>query len=491
MRFYGEKFEWPKFLVEKLKMLSWPELSDEAVRHFKAVIPVAVERRREAYQNHEPFQEFLVPAKVKSFCGDFDPLSFNKTCLLDEQSEQYVARAFGFTPEQARSIERDLLEAIKFQERRTSSEAGGEGDGSEEDKDFFLDVSEKAQNEALISYTIGCLIGRWDIRIALDPSLAPKLPNPFDPLPACPPGMLVGPDGLPAKPGGIVSDEWLRARPDANTLPSKDAVKKPTIPDSEYPLRISWSGILVDDEGHPEDIVGRVREALEVIWKDKAGEIEQEACEILGVRSLRDYFRKPGNFFAGHLKRYSKSRRQAPIYWPISTASGSYTLWLYYHRLTDQTLYTCVNDFVEPKLKQVAESAGRLCQKSRRSSAEEKELERLSDLELELKDFRDELLRIAAFWKPNLNDGVQITAAPLWKLFRHPPWQKTLKETWQKLERGDYDWAHLAYSIWPDRVREKCKYDKSLAIAHGLEELYEERPSGSKKKRGGRRGKKQ
>lgn len=34
--------------------------------------------------------------------------------------------------------------------------------------------------------------------------------------------------------------------------------------------------------------------------------------------------------------------------------------------------------------------------------------------------------------KPDLDDGVQITAAPLWKLFRLPKWQKTLKETWQK-----------------------------------------------------------
>lgn len=342
-----------------------------------------------------------------------------------------------------------------------------------------------------IDACVGYTLGRWDVRIALDLSLAPKLPDPFDPLPVCPPGTLVGPDGLPAKPCSIVSEEWLRARPDANSLPPEGTVKKSTIPDSEYPLRISWRGILVDDEGHPEDIVGRVREAIEVIWKDKAGDIEQEACEILGVRSLRDYFHKPTGFFEDHLKRYSKSRRKAPIYWPISTASGSYTLWLYYHRLTDQTLYTCVNDFVEPKLKEVVESASRLRQKSRRSRAEEKELERLSDLELELKEFRDELLRIAAFWKPNLNDGVQITAAPLWKLFRHTSWRKTLKKTWHKLEKGDYDWAHLAYSIWPDRVREKCKYDKSLAIAHGLEELYEERPSGSKKKRGGRRGKKQ
>ena len=67
----------------------------------------------------------------------------------------------------------------------------------------------------------------------------------------------------------------------------------------DYPLRISWPGILVDDEGHPEDIITRVREALAVIWKDNASSIEQEACGILKVRSLRDYFaeKKSGGKF--------------------------------------------------------------------------------------------------------------------------------------------------------------------------------------------------
>jgi len=248
-------------------------------------------------------------------------------------------------------------------------------------------------------------------------------------------------------------------------------------------LRITWSGIIVDDESHKEDIVKRIREAIEVIWKDKSSDIEHEAFEILGVKSLRDYFQNPNNFFAQHLKRYSKSRRQAPIYWPLSTSSGSYTLWLYYHRLTDQTLFTCVNDFVEPKIKQVNETVESLKQKNNRNKQEENELEKLSNLFAELKDFREELLRLAKFWKPNLNDGVQITAAPLWKLFKLRAWQKTLKETWEKLEKGDYDWAHLAYSIWPDRVSAKCKDDKSLAIAHDLEHLYVETPAKAKKKR--------
>ncbi len=200
-------------------------------------------------------------------------------------------------------------------------------------------------------------------------------------------------------------------------------------------------------------------------------------CTILGIRSLRDYLRKPAAFFADHLTRYSRSRRQAPLFWPLSTCSGGYTLWIYYHRLNDQTLYTCVNDYIEPKLRNVRETADKLRGQSSRSREGQKQFEELQELELELPDLRDELLRIAQLpWQPNLNDGVQITAAPLWKLFRLPRWQKKLKETWESLEKGEYDWAHLAYTLWPERIREKCRKDKSLAIAHNREDLYEEPP---------------
>ena len=44
--------------------------------------------------------------------------------------------------------------------------------------------------------------------------------------------------------------------------------------------------------------------------------------------------------------------------------------------------------------------------------------------------------------------------------------------------------SHLAMNYWPDRVREKCKTDKSLAIAHGLEHLYTELEAQPKKARG-------
>jgi len=330
--------------------------------------------------------------------------------------------------------------------------------------------------KTLISYSIGCVFGRWDIRMGVDQTLSPRLSCALDRLPVCPPGMLVGIDGLPVESRRIVSEEWLRARPDTNSLPPDRVVKNSTIPDTDYPIRINWEGILVDDPEHEEDIVRRAREAVDLLWKDKAHEIEQEACDILGVSDLHDYFRRSSGFFQHHLKRYSKSRRKAPIYWPLSTKSGSYTLWIYYHCLTDQTLYACVNDYVNPKLNDTSKDIVRLKElvTKQGSKKNRQRLEQLMDFERELKDYRDEFFRVAGLpYKPNLNDGVMITAAPLWKLFRHYQWRKDLEACWKKLKEGEYDWAHLSYAIWPERVKEKCKTDFSIAIAHDLENLYE------------------
>lgn len=374
--------------------------------------------------------------------------------------------------------------------------------GEIEDQEDSLTLSSESAGNAIV-ILLGFVFGRWDVRIAMDPSLGPKLPDPFDPLPVCPPGMLVRPDGLPAEPSHIVSEEWLRNRPDANTLPPEGAVKKPTIPDSDYPLRINWDGVLVDDPGfnggqpHRDDIVRRVREVLDLIWKDKAHEIEQEACDILGVSDLRDYFRKPAKFFQDHLKRYSKSRRKAPIYWPLSTASGSYTIWLYYHRLTDQILYAAVNKYVEPKISEVERGLTRIEDDLKAASGREAtelrdQLNETKTFLGELRDLREELIRIAELpYKPNLNDGVIINAAPLHNLFRLRKWANDTKKVWDKLEKGDYDWAHLAYIIWPERVREICKKDRSIAIAHGLEDICEVEAPAAKKKGGRGRRKKE
>jgi hypothetical protein len=323
-----------------------------------------------------------------------------------------------------------------FSEADRQAAGGGEGaaDASadeDEAEDDEAEAEDQASSmDALLSWCVGVAFGRFDWRLATGEREAPPEPDPFDPLPAKSPGML---------------------------------------PDGAEPFHVH-PGILVDDPGHPHDLAHLVEEVLARV-------------DVAAPNNVRRWLQR--DFFPFHLQRYSKSRRKAPIYWPLATASGSFALWVYYPSLGSQTLYTAVNDFIEPRLKQVDGDLSALRSKgSARTRDDERRFESLQALDLELIELRDTLLRLAPTYRPDQDDGVQISAAPLWPLFRHKPWQKVLKETWAKLEKGDYDWAHLAMNYWADRVREKCKTDKSLAIAHGLEDLYVEPEAKPKKARG-------
>ncbi|MBP6902895.1 MAG: type II restriction endonuclease subunit M [Burkholderiaceae bacterium] len=303
-------------------------------------------------------------------------------------------------------------------------------DGSTDHLDEDDAAAPVAEGDALLSWAVGVAFGRFDWRLATGERAAPPEPEPFDPLPAKSPGMLA---------------------------------------DDATPFHMH-AGILVDDVGHQHDLAHLIEEVFVRV-------------KLPAPDDARRWLQR--EFFPFHLQHYSKSRRKAPIYWPLATTSGSYTLWLYYPSLSNQTLYTAINDFVEPKLKQVGDDIAALRIKgSARTRDDEKQFESLQHLETELLELRDKLQELASSYKPNHDDGVQITSARLWPLFRHMPWQKVLKDTWARLEKGDYDWAHLAMAYWPDRVREKCKTDKSLAIAHGLEGLYVEREAAPKKTRG-------
>ena len=321
---------------------------------------------------------------------------------------------------------------------------------------FELDLLESANR--IVSFCLGACFGRWNIR-----NTEFRITHSSDPTDSpltCPPGMLQNIGGLPATPADVPAD---------------------------YPLRISWPGILVDDDTNTEDIVGRVHDALAVIWPDTHEAIEQEACQILGVAKLRDYFASPNRFFDDHLKRYSKSRRQAPIYWPLSTPSGSYTLWLYYHRLTDQTLYSCVNDFVEPKLAECGRQMADLRRLGQRSAAQEQEAGDAGQSGARVGGIPR---RVAA---PGANletesqrrgadhRGAVVAALPASRLA-----EAAARDVGEVGGRRVRLGAPGLYAL-AGRVREKCKTDKSLAIAHGLEELYVEPPVGGRRGRDGRR----
>lgn len=99
----------------------------------------------------------------------------------------------------------------------------------------------------------------------------------------------------------------------------------------------------------------------------------------------------------------------------------------------------------------------------------EKEIADVEELRDDVQAFANWIDAIRARgYAPHIDDGVLINMAPLWELI--PSWQAVPKNCWQALERDDYDWAYMAMDYWPDRVKEKCKENKSYAIAHDLAE---------------------
>lgn len=231
--------------------------------------------------------------------------------------------------------------------------------------------------------------------------------------------------------------------------------------------------VWVDDPGHPKDLVGLVQVSSEGRWGEAAADLLRSASTECASLGPRQYYRD--RFFASHLQQYSKSRRAAPIYWQLATPSASYSVWLYAHRVSRDTFYQLQNDIVGPKLLHEEQRLAGLIERAGAtpSAPARKEIAAQGSFVEELRSMLDEIKRVAPLWNPDLDDGIVLVMAPLWRLVpQHKAWQKELKSKWDELVAGKYDWAHLAMHLWPERVVPKCAADRSLAIAHGLEDEF-------------------
>jgi hypothetical protein len=323
------------------------------------------------------------------------------------------------------------LYGIGVADRRALVEPGGvsaddvDAEESESEEEVTLFTSPRDLSADLASWLFGAALGRWDWGLATGDTLIPPKPGPFDPLPKVSRGMMKGSDGLhPAH------------SEDGRLWPPHD--------------------LLVDDDGASLDLVHRALEILEkVVGKEHIEACAQELEQMLGS-DLRTWFRS--SFFERHLKRYSKSRRKAPIYWQLGTPSASYSVWLYYPRLTRDSLYRVLNEVVKPK---VTYEEQRLME-MRGEGATRRQIEIQESFVEELRTFREEVTRVAPLWNPDLDDGVLLNFAPLWRLTPHLGWRRDTKAAWEGLAKGDFDWARLAMKLWPERVIPKCARERHL-----------------------------
>jgi hypothetical protein len=246
-------------------------------------------------------------------------------------------------------------------------------------------------------------------------------------------------------------------------------------------------GLMVLEEGHPDDLPQRVLDILHLIYADAEVEkIIHAATENDGPMrdSVEEYL--AGRFFKEHLKRY----RKRPIYWLLQSPEKNYSVLLFHECATSDTLallqgkrylggniYKCESDLQQAKQKE-AEATGRervIWSRRARDLAElledlrafDKRIAAANTVQIKDRDGHHATVR----WQPELDDGVLLNAAPLHELA--PAWKKAdskldLQKAWKDLADGKYDWSKTAMRYWPQQVLKACKQNTSFAIAHGL-----------------------
>ena len=399
--------------VGLIQQTPFPNLSEESTTMLARIARRAWSLKRSLDTLNETSHAFLMPLAARRKDAAIDRASMDRELrAIQSQIDDLAFHLYGISAEDRATIEASA-KAATFATDEVESET------PDDEIDIDEDSTAGGDSEALASWLVGVAFGRFDPRLATGERAIPPEPEPFDPLPSRSPGMY--PEG-------------------------EDPAERPDI--------------LVDDEGHPDDLATR---AIAVA----------ERVKVDSHENLRAWLAK--EFFPLHIMMYSKSRRKAPIYWQLATPSASYSVWLYIHAFSNDTLFRVQNDFAVPKLAHEERRLESLTSELREgaTAAQRKELAAQEAQVEELRAFLEEVKRVAPLWKPNIDDGVVINFAPLWRLVpQHKSWQKELKSTLDALCEGKYEWAHLTMHLWPERVVPKCAKDRSLAIAHGLEDVF-------------------
>lgn len=299
-------------------------------------------------------------------------------------------------------------------------------------------INRQTLAQEIVMEMVGMAFGRWDTAYALGKKPLPAWGDVFDALPFMPVVSL----------GEELASEVLNVPAD---------------------------GIMTNRPESTLCLAAHVRDVMHLLWGEKADDREYELCQLIGCKSLQDYLQSPTGFFDYHFKRYTKSRRKAPIYWLLASQDGTVDYWVYYPKLTKNTLPQLVNS-----LRTEAESL-----RSRLNAAltaHDKSMEATVRAEQEqVEGMQDELSRIIGTgYEPCHDDGVPVTSAPLLQLIPHRAWRQECEKNMESLTKGDYDWSHLAMSLYPARVTQKAKKDWCLALTHGLEHLCENKPKEKK-----------
>ena len=299
-------------------------------------------------------------------------------------------------------------------------------------------IDKKTMAQEMVMELVGMAFGRWNTAFAKGEKAIPAFGDVFDALPFMP-VVSQGEEPCPAQ------------------------------------LAVPSDGIMTNEEESPLCLASHVREVMILLWGDRADDMEYELCQLIGCKSLQAYLSSPTGFFDYHFKRYTKSRRKAPIYWLIASEDGTVDYWIYYPKLSKNTLPQLIIQLREKgeQLRTRLNAALAAHDKTQETQVRAKQEK--------VEGMMEKLNRIIeAGYVPNHDDGVPVTAAPLQHLAASRLWRTECEKNMEILAKGDYDWSHLAMSMYPARVAQKAKKDWCMALTHGLEHICENKPKEKK-----------
>ncbi|MFM0192119.1 BREX-1 system adenine-specific DNA-methyltransferase PglX [Paraburkholderia strydomiana] len=248
------------------------------------------------------------------------------------------------------------------------------------------------------------------------------------------------------------------------------------LPQSEYPISVLPSEMLTIDREDPKLADRQLGDALSILWPNATPDPVAQLTDVLLATHLSEYLTDPGTsgFYTDHVRRYSKGRRRAPLYFWFGTTSGAFGILLLATAATPDSLFVLRNDILQPRILRAERTADRIRSEAgaRPSALGRAEISAADSFVAELRAYAAELELHMPLWAPNVNDGVVINAAPFYRLIPHRESRSRAKATWTELCDGELDWSQLAMRFWPERVVPKCATDRSLAIAHGLEDVF-------------------
>jgi len=199
---------------------------------------------------------------------------------------------------------------------------------------------------------------------------------------------------------------------------------------------------VLQGEWFEDDIVTRMKEFLKVSFGSENYRNNLQFLEEALGNDLRTYFVK--YFYKDHVKRYNKR----PIYWKFSSPDGHFSVLIYMHRYTPDTLSLILNKYLRPYIQKLEARRNHYSNLKTQGTPDQqrqatKELDQLKKMIDDCKHYAQDILYPLATTRISidLDDGVLVNYNKFGQAVEEV---KSLNDAKKKKKVKEFDWTNTS-----------------------------------------------